>query len=131
MRGATTLEIPRQEQDGMLADLRPARRGGVLALPILLLCAAGRTPTEIATCLFRSRTSVYRIVRAYQPSLLAARCDQPLPPRDGWTPSVGRSLLALLKQVPAIYGWCRLLPAPVTCAGLAGPGAVESSPRWA
>ena len=40
--------------------------GGVLALHVLLLCAAGRTPTEIATFLFCSRTSVYRIVNAYQ-----------------------------------------------------------------
>jgi len=35
----------------MLAEVRHARRGGVLALPVLLLCAAGRTPTEIATVL--------------------------------------------------------------------------------
>jgi hypothetical protein len=100
VRGSTILEIPLQEQDWLRAELRHARRGGLLAIHILLLCAAGRTPTEIATCLFRSRTSVYRIVRASQPSWLAARCNQPLPSRDGGTPAVGRSLLALLKQVP-------------------------------
>jgi hypothetical protein len=56
--GSTILEIPLQEQDWMLAELRHARRGGVLALHVLLLCAAGRTPTEIAAFLFCSRTSV-------------------------------------------------------------------------
>ena len=91
----------------MLAEVRHARRGGLLALHVLLLCAAGRTPTEIATFLFCSRTSVYRIVNAYHTSVLDARCDQPLPPGGGLTPSVRRSLLALLKQVPSVYGWCR------------------------
>ena len=64
MRGSTILDIPPQEQAGMLAELRHARYGAVLAVPVLLLCAAGRTPTEIATVLFCSRTSVYRIVHA-------------------------------------------------------------------
>ena len=91
----------------MLAEVRHARRGGLLALHVLLLCAAGRTPTEIAAFLFCSRTSVYRIVSAYQTDLLDARFDQLLPPLGGLTPSVRRSLLALLKQVPAVYGWCR------------------------
>ena len=91
----------------MLAEVRHARRGGLLALQVLLLCAAGRTPTEIAAFLFCSRTSVYRIVSAYQTDLLDARFDQLLPPLGGLTPSVRRSLLALLKQVPAVYGWCR------------------------
>ena len=91
----------------MLAELRHARRSGVLALHVLLLCAAGRTPTEIATFLFCSRTSVYRIVNAYHTYLLDARFDQPLPPVGGLTPPVRRSLLALLKQVPSVYGWCR------------------------
>ena len=91
----------------MLAELRHARRGCVLTLHVLLLCAAGRTPTEIATFLFCSRTSVYRIVNAYHMHLRNARCDQPLPPRGGLTPSVRRSLLALLTKIPAVYGWGR------------------------
>jgi len=91
----------------MLAELRHARHGGVLAMHVLLLCAAGRTPTEIATFLFCSRTSVYRIVNAYQTHLRDARCAQPLPPVGGLTPSVRRSLLALLTKIPAVYGWCR------------------------
>jgi transposase len=107
VRGSTILDISLREQEWMLAELRHARRGSVLAIHILLLCAAGRTPTEIAAFLFCSRTSVYRIVSTYQTYLLDARCDQPFPSRGGLTPSVCRSLLALLKQVPAVYGWCR------------------------
>jgi transposase len=91
----------------MLAELRHARYGSLLALPVLLLCAAGRTPTEIAAFLFCSRTSVYRIVNADQTHLLDARFDQPRPQASWLSPSVRRSLLALLKQVPSVYGWCR------------------------
>ena len=107
MPGSTILDIPPPEQDWMLAELRRARYGALLAVHVLLLCAAGRTPTEIATVLFCSRTSVYRIVNAYHAHLLDARFDQPLP-QAGWlSPSVRRSLLALLKKVPSAYGWCR------------------------
>ena len=88
MRRATILEIPRQEQDWMLAELRHARRGCVLALHILLLRAPGRTPTEIAAFLFCSRTSVYRIVKAYHTQLHDPRRDQPLP-MGGWVDARG------------------------------------------
>src|SRR5262245_35572891 len=91
----------------MLAELRHARRGSGLALHVLLLCAAGRTPTELAAFLFCSRTSVYRIVHAYQTQWGTARYQQPLPPVGGLTPSVRRSLLVLLTKAPAVYGWCR------------------------
>jgi Homeodomain-like domain len=75
----------------MLAALRGARHGDVLALHILMLCATGRTPTEIAAWLFCSRSSVYRIVLASgrrlgpparRPGLLgtASASDQ----LDGW-----------------------------------------------
>lgn len=116
MRPSTILEIPRQEQDWMLAELRHARRGCVLTLHVLLLCAAGRTPTEIAAVLFCSRTSVYRIVHAYHPQWREVCCEQPLPTRGGLTPSVRRSLLALLTKAPAVYGWCRTR---WSCAALA------------
>src|SRR5262249_28825465 len=78
VRGSTILEILLQEQEWMLAELRHAQRGGVLTLHVLLLCAAGRTPTEIAAFLFYSRTSVYRMVSAYHARLRDARCNQPL-----------------------------------------------------
>jgi hypothetical protein len=46
------VEIPEEEQASMLAALRRARYGYPLPLHILLLCAAGRHPTEIAAILF-------------------------------------------------------------------------------
>jgi hypothetical protein len=57
----TLLEIPPAEQVQMRAVLRRTRYGYLLAFHILLLCAAGRTPTEIAAFLLCSRSSVYRI----------------------------------------------------------------------
>jgi putative transposase len=91
----------------MLAELRHARRGWMLRVHILLLCAAGRTPTEIAAFLFCSRTSVYRIVQAYHAQRRTPSLDPPLPLLGGLTRSVRRSLLALLTKAPAVYGWCR------------------------
>src|SRR5215470_11812991 len=61
----TLLDIPPAEQAQMLAALRRACYGYRLALHVILLCAAGRTPTEMAAVLFCSRSSVYRIVRLY------------------------------------------------------------------
>lgn len=58
----TLLDMPQEEQAQMLAALRRARYGSLLALHVLLLCAAGRSPTEIAALLCCSRSSVYRIV---------------------------------------------------------------------
>jgi len=49
-----------------LATVRQARYGYLVALPLLLLCAAGRPPTEIAAVLFCSRSTVYRVIKAYQ-----------------------------------------------------------------
>jgi putative transposase len=91
----------------MLAELRRARYGYVLALHVLLLCTAGRTPTEIAACLFCSRSSVYRIVKAYNAQALDTLGDPPARKAVWLSPSVRRSVLALLKQVPSAYGWCR------------------------
>jgi transposase len=96
----------------MLAALRRTRYGYLLALQVLLLCTAGRTPTEIAAYLFCSRSSVYRTVWAYRTGTLGMTCDaegQRLPP--GRTPVLPptrrRSLLALLNAVPQAHGWCR------------------------
>jgi hypothetical protein len=55
---ATIVEISPTEQAQMLAALRRARYGYLLALHILLLCAAQRRPTEIAAVLFCSRSTV-------------------------------------------------------------------------
>ena len=72
----TVVEIPQEEQAQMLAALRRARYGYLLALHILLLWAAGRNPTEIAAVLFCSRSSVYRAVRAYQAGTLGLEPDE-------------------------------------------------------
>jgi transposase len=108
----TLLEMPPEEHAQMLAALRRARYGYPLALHLLLLSAAGRTPTDIATVLFCSRSTVYRTVRAYRAGTLGFTCDEEghlRPPvrTTVLTPSLRRSLLALLKAVPHAYGWCR------------------------
>src|SRR5215470_11489436 len=71
----TLLDIPPAERAQMLAALRRARYGYLLALHVLLLCAAGHTPTEIATVLFCSRSSVYRLVRLYRAKQLGFAVD--------------------------------------------------------
>lgn len=112
MPSTTLLEIPPQEQVQMRTILRRARYGYLLAFHVLLLCAAGRTPTEIAAFLLCSRSSVYRIVRAYRTGSCGVQIDQ-----DGrlsiavhttvLMPWLTRSLGALLKVAPRAYGWCR------------------------
>jgi transposase len=118
---ATILDIPQAEQAKMLSQLRQARYGYLLALHVLLLCAVGRTPTEIATFLFCSRSSVYRIVAAYRSHSLGfafADDGQLQPPVRSacLSPSIKRSLLALLKATPQAYAWCRTR---WSCASLA------------
>jgi transposase len=122
MPATTILDIEASEQDQMLATLRRARYGYLLALHVLLLCAAGHNPTDIATVLFCSRSSVYRIVRAYRQGRLGLRQDDQghlLPPLRTTVlmPWLKRALLALLKAKPARYGWCRTR---WSCATLAG-----------
>lgn len=107
MPGLTILEVSQHEQEWMLAELRRARYGYVLALHVLPLCAAGRTPTEIAACLFCSRSSVYRIVKAYNAHALDTLGDPPARRAVWLSPSLRRSVLALLKRVPSAYGGCR------------------------
>lgn len=112
MPNSTILDIPQAEQDQMLSQLRRARYGYLLALHVLLLCAAGRSPTEIAAFLFCSRSSVYRIVAAYHSHTLGFTFtdDGDLQPPVRTTclsPSLRRSLLALLKATPHAFGWCR------------------------
>jgi putative transposase len=112
MPKSTILELPPEEQAQMLAALRRARSGYLLALHILLLCSVGRHPTAIAAVLFCSRSSVYRAVRAYRAGTLGLKPDKEgrlLPPMRTTVlvPTLRRSLLALLKASPRAYGWCR------------------------
>jgi len=106
--GKTILEIPAPLQEHMLAELRQARYGHLLALHILLLCAMRRTPSEIAAFLFCSRSSVYRTVAAYG----RGHFDLPtvtdsMASNRAYIPSLQRSLLAILKLAPSALGWCR------------------------
>jgi transposase len=90
----------------MLGELRQARYGYLLSLHILLLCARGSSPTEIAACLLCSRSSVYRTVAAYRRGELSLGWSQEsaaVPSLLSWQ----RSLLALLRRTPHAYGWCR------------------------
>jgi putative transposase len=112
MPKSTVLDLPPEELAAMLAALRRARYGYVLALHILLLCAAGRTPTDIAAVLFCSRSSVYRTARAFRQGSLGWEHDDQgrlMPPGRTTVllPTLRRSLLALLKAPPRAYGWCR------------------------
>ena len=104
----------------MRTELRRARYGYLLALHLLLLCAAGRTPSDVANVLFCSRSSVYRIVRAYRAGTLTfdeadERTTQQRRLRR-LTPSLKRSVQALLKTAPRVFGWCRTR---WSCAALA------------
>ena len=131
MPSTTLLEIPPAEQVQMRAVLRRMRYGYLLAFHILLLCAAGRTPTEMAAFLFCSRSSVYRIVRAYRVGSLGIRVDP-----DGQLsiavrltalmPWLMRSLGTLLKAAPRAYGWCRTR---WSCATLAPRSEPNTGPR--
>jgi transposase len=107
----TRVEISPTEQARMRAELRRARYGDLLALHLLLRCAAGRTPSEVASVLFCSRSSVYRIVRAYRAgTLTCVEASAGAPPqrrRRRLTPSLKRSVRALLKTAPRAVGWCR------------------------
>jgi transposase len=112
MPSTILLEMPLEEQTQMRAVLRHARYGYLLAFSVLLLCATGRNPTEMAAFLLCSRFSVYRIVRAYRTGSLGIRIDP-----DGWLsvavqttilmPWLTRSLGAILTATPWAYGWCR------------------------
>ena len=97
MPKSTVVEISPAEQAQMLAALRRARYGYLLALHILLLCAARHTPTEIAAVLFCSRSSVYRTVRAYRAGTLGLEHDD-----QGWLPPPVRTTVL----VPPCGGRC-------------------------
>jgi putative transposase len=121
MPRSSYVEIPQEEQTQMLAALRRTRYGYLLALHIVLLCAARCTPTDIAAVLFCSRSSVYRTVRAYRAGTLGWELDDNgrlCPPRRTTVlvPTLRRSLLALLEAPPRAYGWCRTR---WSCAALA------------
>src|SRR5262245_24749712 len=73
----TGLDRSPEEHAQLLAVLRRARDGSLLALHLVLLGAVRRHPTESAAALFCSRSSVYRPVRAYRAGTLGLACDAP------------------------------------------------------
>jgi transposase len=110
----TIVEIAPEEQAHILTAIRRARHGYVLALHILLLCAAQRTPTEIAAVLFCSRTTVYRVVKAYRAARWAGLAEAAERGQAGslrrltvLAPALRRSVRAILHSVPRLCGWCR------------------------
>jgi transposase len=110
----TIVEILPAEQAHILAEVRRARYGYVLALHIVLLCAAQRSPTEIAAVLFCSRSTVYRVVKAYRAEQLEGfvEGEETGPERSPrrltvLSPALRRSVLAILHSVPHLCGWCR------------------------
>src|SRR5215510_6329305 len=110
MPGSTIIEIPEATQALMLQELRSARYGFLLTIHILLLCADGNNPTEIAQFLFCSRSSVYRAVRAFGRGKLDADLfperagvnEKPLLPSR-----FQRTLCWLVRQPPRAFGWAR------------------------
>jgi Homeodomain-like domain len=100
----TIVELPPAEQARLRAELRRARYGDLLALHLLLLCAAGRPPSEGAAVLFCSRSSVYRIVRAYRAGTLPFDEATEHGPQQRrlrlLPPSLKRSVHALLRTAP-------------------------------
>jgi transposase len=114
MPKTTIVDIAPAEQAHILAEVRRARQGEVLAWHILLLCAVQRTPTEIAAVLFCSRSTVYRVVKAYRAGQWAGLAEETEDGQAGFgwrlpglTPPVRRSVLAILHSVPRLCGWCR------------------------
>jgi transposase len=109
----TIIEISPTEQAQMLAELRRARYGYLLALHILLLCAAQRSPTEIAAVLFCSRSTVYRAVQAYRVGQWDGLGEEDRPGRAAprrqprLSPMLRRSVLGILHSAPRLCGWCR------------------------
>jgi transposase len=140
MPSTTLLDIPPEEQVQMRAVLRHTRYGYLLAFHILLLCAAGRNPTEIAAFLFCSRSSVYRIVCAYRTGSLGIRVNQEgqlsiAVQTSVLMPWLTRSLGAILKGAPRAYDWCRTRWSCATLAAtLQGKYGIEVSAetvrRW-
>jgi transposase len=100
------IEIAPAEQARLLTELRRARRGHGLALHILRLLTLHHSPSEIAAVLLCARSTIYAVAQDWQRGRRWPESVRPSGP-PCFTPSLRRSLLALLKKSPAAYGWCR------------------------
>jgi putative transposase len=90
----------------MKRERRPSRR---LRMHIVLLCADGRSPTEIALVLFCSRTTVYAVVARFIREGRAAFNDRKM---RGPKPSVGQPASEYIERLleqdsPTEHGWLR------------------------
>jgi transposase len=110
MPSSIVVTLTARQQALMLAQLRQARYGHLLTLHALLLLHHGYSPTQIAACLFCSRSSVYRSRTAWRRgsfrlTLLAHKS------RSWWgyarTDELQQKLRVLLGRVPAAFGWMR------------------------
>jgi transposase len=99
-----------RQQALVLAQLRAARSGHLLALHPLLLLHHGYSPTQIAACLFCSRSSVYRSLAAWRSGTLNWTVPAHLP-RSWWGRALAddlrRKLTFLLRCLPRAFGWMR------------------------
>jgi len=112
MSETTILEIPPDQQEWMLRELRAGRYGYLLALHILLLCTRNKTPSEIADFLICSRTSVYRTLEAWRGGKLAVAWwpepePEPLAAMPARASRFSRLVAWLITQPPRVFGWCR------------------------
>ena len=110
MPKTTIVEIPPTEQAQMLAEVRRARYGSLLAVHILRLCAAQRSPTAIAAVLFCSRSTVYRVVQGYRAGqwdelVKEEATEKPVHRRPTLlSPTLRRSVLGILHSAPRVWG---------------------------
>ena len=108
----TSIVVPltARQQALVLAQLRAARYGRLLSLHVLLLLHHGYSPTQIAACLFCSRSSVYRSLAAWRNGTLTLTVPAHLP-RSWWdrvlADGLRRKLTVLLHGVPRAFGWMR------------------------
>ena len=108
------IEISAAEQARLRKQLRRARWGGWLTLHILLLLSQQRSPTAMADWLLCSRSTVYAAAWAWRQGSRPWETAVNLP--LALTLTRQRSLLALLKKAPFVFGWCRTR---WSCAALA------------
>ena len=88
----------------------------LLRLPILLLLAQQRSPTDIADWLVCSRSSVYEVAACWRQGWQPWESTEETVLSLALAPALRRSLLALLRKAPAVEGWCRTR---WSCAALA------------
>ena len=110
MPSSIVVTLTARQQALVLAQLRTARYGHLLTLQALLLLHHGYSPTEIAACLFCSRSSVYRSVAAWRSGALNLAVSRRLP-RSWWgrvlADGLRRKLAFLLRCLPRAFGWMR------------------------